>query len=424
MKKLILAFILSCTIICSAASCAPAEIARDDKSALETESSDIQLPEEGLPVDSLSPESIVYLGAFQLPDDGEEERQMYAYGGEALCYNPLNNSLFITGHNWYAYVSEITIPETKLTDNIFELPKAKVIKEFTDIKGDLFDDWTMEIPRAGLEVIDGNLFFCFGEHYEEDTKSGTHGYTSLDLSEAKKVCIVGDYLYSTNDYLFAIPNEFTDYFYGKDLLTGRFRDGGWSGMGPSLFAISTEDIMGADNDQRIEALPIIKYDDSFGGDDGNKMNNYSHADSWAGGAFISCAAGSAIVFVGTHGYGDTWYGFANGVVYPTSGDEDDVYPDVPDYPYDQRGWWNNDFRACIAFYDVNDAQKAIRGQIEPYEMQPYAFLDISEYMLAEKTDTDMQHLGASAYDYENNRLYVIELFADEGRPIVHVFTFE
>jgi len=422
-KKLIWTLLLCCAIIYFAAACVPAETTEEDTTVPEAES-DILQPLETLSANNLSPESIVYLGAFQLPDDGEEEGQMYAYGGEALCYNPINSSLFITGHNWYVYVSEITIPESEINDNLYELPKAEVIQKFSDIKGRLFDGWTMEIPRAGLEVIDGRLFFCFGEHFEEDTKSGTHGYTDLNLSKAEKVCIAGDYLYSTNDYMFAIPDEFQDYFYSKDLLTGRFRDGGWGGMGPSLFAVSTMDIISADNNQRVEALPVIKYDDSFGGDDGNTMNNYSHADSWTGGAIVSCDAGSAIIFAGTHGYGETWYGFANGVVYPTDGDENDVYPDVPDYPYDERGWWNDDFRACITFYDVNDALKVLKGQMQPNEIQPYAFLDISEYMTVDRNDTDMQYLGGTAYDHENNLLYILELFADEGRPIVHVFTFK
>lgn len=373
---------------------------------------------------SLSVESLRYLGAFRLPEDGSREKEMFSYGGEALCYNPANDSLFITGHNWYTYLAEISIPDIVLSKDVSALNQSERLNGFIDIKGRLFDEWTMEIPRVGMEVVGDKLFFCFGEHYEEDTEKGTHGYTDLSLSMPSKVCVVGDYLYATNDYMFAIPKDYIAHFGGNDLLTGRFRDGGWSGMGPSLFAVSTKDIIDAENNEKIQAVPLIKYEDSFNGDNGKKMDNYSHADSWTGGAFVSCEAGSAILFLGTHGYGNTWYGFANEVVYPTDGDENAVYPDVPDYPYDERGWWNDDFRSCIAFYSIEDIINVFNGQISPADIQPYEFADITKYMLVERDETVMQYLGAAAYDQENNRLFLLELMADGDKPVVHVFTFE
>ncbi len=57
-------------------------------------------------------------------------------------------------------------------------------------------------------------------------------------------------------------------------------------------------------------------------------------------------------------------------------------------------------------------------------IQPYGIIDLTEYMIVERDETDMQYLGGCAYDIETNRLYVLELFADEDKPIVHVFTFE
>ncbi len=372
---------------------------------------------------ALQAESIEYLGAFCLPSDGETEREMYSYGGEAMCFNPHNNSLFITGHNWFADIAEISIPEPIISKDITQLNKAEVLQNFSDVKGSLFDDWSMEIIRAGLEVVGDKLFFCYGQHFEEEKAQGTHGYADLNLTEADSVCTVGDKRYTTNDYMFSIPQNYLSSFDGADLLTGRFRDGGWGGMGPSLYALRTEDIVNAQTDEKIKAVPVIGYDDSYDGDEGYKMHKYSHADSWSGGAFISCDAGDAIIFVGTHGYGETWYGFSNGVVYPVSGDEDEKIPEVPDYPHDERGWWNDDFRACIAFYDVEEALNVIEGRSEPYEMQPYSFLDLSDYMLVERDETAMHYLGGSAYDIQNNRLYILELFADGDKPLVHVFTF-
>lgn len=376
------------------------------------------------PENAISQENIVYLGAFALPDDGESEQDMFSWGGEAMCYNPQNDSLFISGHGWHTYIAEISIPEPTVSKDISQLDQSQLIRGFTDIKGSLFDQWTMEIPRAGLEVVDDTLFFCFGEHFEEGISLGTHGYTDLNLSESTKVCIAGNYLYSSNDYLFKMPDAYIEYFGGNDLCTGRFRDGGWSGMGPSMLGVSSQNIINAENNELILVSPVIKYEDSYMGDTGYKMNNYSHANSWTGGAFVCCDAGDAIVFVGTHSYGSTWYGFSNGVVYPIDGEENAVYPDVPPYPYDERGWWSDDFRACMVLYSAADAIKVFEGEMEPYKIQPYAFIDLSDYMLIERDETVMQYLGAAAYDAKDNRLFVLEMFADGDKPIVHVFTFE
>jgi len=372
---------------------------------------------------AILPESLEYLGAFRLPEDGDDETEMFSWGGQAMAFNPKGNngegSLFLTGHDWHTFVSEISIPVLKQSKNAEDLNRAKIIQPLSDIKNGLFDKWTLEIPRVGLEVLNDELYFCWGEHFEEDTDKGTHGVTDLDLSKsnAKSVCTVGDFLYSTNDYMFSIPSKWAEEN-GFDLATGRYRDGGWSGMGPALFAISSESIKSAGRNEKIEAAPLILYDNSYQGDSGQKMNSYSHADSWAGGAWITADDKEAVVFVGTHGYGNTWYGFSNGVVWPIAGDEDVEYPEVPEWPHDSRGWWNDDFRACIVLYDSSHFLSTT-----PDEVQPYAFIDLSEYMIAIREETQMQYIGGAAYDDKNNLMYVQEIFADGDYAVVHVFSF-
>lgn len=45
-------------------------------------------------------------------------------------------------------------------------------------------------------------------------------------------------IYSVNDYMFEIPEDWAaTNTPGKLPTTGKFRDGGWSGQGPSLYAI-------------------------------------------------------------------------------------------------------------------------------------------------------------------------------------------
>ncbi len=424
MRRLILlVFIIASVFFCSCA-----HSIQDNYKASLTDISDTA-SFEALPastVDALDPSSIVYLGAFRLPEDWKTEREMFSYGGEAMAYCEEHSSLYVTGHNWYTYVAEISIPEPVISGSIEELNRAELHQPLTDIRNSLFDRWVLEIPRVGLEVVDEELFFCWGAHYQEDQQFGTHGVTGLDLANptADTVCLIGDNNnYATNDYMFRIPSEWADeYAKGCDLATGRFRDGGWSGMGPSLFAVCSEDIRSADMDAAVDALALIRYDDSYNGDEGAKLSGYSHADSWTGGAWIVSDSGTAVVFAGTHGYGETWYGFANGVVYPTEGAENEVYPDVPNWPYDQRGWWNDDFRACLLFYDPAHLAQVASGDIPANEIQPYACIDISNYLLRAHEETEMQHIGGIAYDPTGNRLFIQELFADQDMPIVHVFS--
>ena len=59
--------------------------------------------------DALDAADIEYLGAFRLPG-GDEPPLTFAYGGNAMTFNPDNNSLFISGHdraNGLLYVLEL-----------------------------------------------------------------------------------------------------------------------------------------------------------------------------------------------------------------------------------------------------------------------------------------------------------------------------
>ncbi|HSK69920.1 MAG TPA: hypothetical protein VLA21_11725, partial [Candidatus Limnocylindria bacterium] len=255
------------------------------------------------PPDVLDSGSLRYLGAFRLPPDGEREENAFAWGGEALAFDPQGDggrgSLFLAGHNWHTRVAEVSLAAPSLSRDADSLPQARLLQPFADIRGGLFDRWDLEIPRVGLEVLDGALFFCWGAHFEEPVPWGTHGARSRDLSAPppEAVCRVGGegLVYAANDYLFTVPSAWRERLGGADLAAGRFRDGGWGGMGPSLFAIRSTDIRDAAMDETVEAVTLIRYDDSYGGDEGAKLDGYSHADWWSGGAWVDTAAGSAVV---------------------------------------------------------------------------------------------------------------------------------
>ena len=71
----------------------------------------------------LNRSSLVWEGSFKLPlsqsyNDDELMRQTnFSYLTHGLEYNPNNNSLFISGHDWYQRIGEISIPELIKSQN-------------------------------------------------------------------------------------------------------------------------------------------------------------------------------------------------------------------------------------------------------------------------------------------------------------------
>ncbi len=381
----------------------------------------------------IQPADFTYLGAFRLPSDAPDEIG-WKWSGESLTYYPggdasgpddgFPGSLFGTGHNWNQYISEISIPAPVLSTarNPEELNSAVTLQPFQDVRGSSFD-WPLEQPRVGLEYLppqgeqeSGKLYFCWAQHLDEGATKPSHGWCELNLSDPQPAGLwrIGAYWnYVTSDYLFAIPPEWAAaYTPGMPLATGRYRDGGQGSLGPSLFAIGpwnegNPPAPGA----TLPAIPLLLYGDIYT-EGAPAMNDYAHSDHWSGGAWLTAGDKSAVVFVGTKGLGNTWYGCPDGT----------VWPEEPPFPpeCDDRGWWSERFAAQIIFYDPADLAAVATGALESWQPQPYAVLEIEEVLF----DPDFElfyHLGAAAFDREHGLLYVLEPLADEERSLVHVW---
>jgi hypothetical protein len=230
-----------------------------------------------------------------------------------------------------------------------------------------------------------------------------------------------------------IPEEWADANSpGQSLATGRFRDGLWSGRGPALLAYG----LGNDGDPPAEGSTLedvtllLLYGTQEPGnleivsDEGTAMNGFSEADEWSGVEWLTVGGRSAVVFVGTKAVGDTWYGYSNGVEHPTSGDPSEEFPEIPAWPYDQRGWWAEDIEAELLFYDPADLAAVAHGEMQSWEPQPYATMALDDYLFDPGYDYErgkMTLLGDSAFDRQNGYLYLFERMADdEDKSIVHV----
>ncbi len=411
----------------------------------------------------IQPNELQYLGAFRLPagDSSDEEAASWGWGGDAMTYYPKGDpdgpddgypgSIFGTGHNQYNYVSEISIPApvNSSSKNLSELTQAETIQGFQDIKNGLFKLFT-EMPRTGLAYLpkqgsqkSDKLYLTWGQHLQqENTPEGeapTHAWSELDLEnpETKGAWYVDDIpSLRTSDYMFDIPTDWANKnTNGLMLATGRGQEGGVGSQGPSLYAIGPWINGNPPKDEaKLTTKTLLEYQDAATADivydkNAKTMKNYTHSDNWSGASFLTKDNKSAVVFMGTKAIGETWYGFADKTKYPTDGSE--YTGQVPAYPNDNRGWWADSFEAEIIFYNPNDLAKVAKGQMETYEPQPYAVLNIDQYLYnIDKMKNpnfvkarNRGRVGAMSFNREDGILYIFETRGDSEneRPLVHVF---
>lgn len=380
----------------------------------------------------LQPDDLEYLGAFRLPAD--PEGMGWEWGGSAMTYYPggdingpddnMPGSIFGTGHEWHQYISEISIPVPVISSNknVEDLNTATTLQDFNDIRGDLFE--IMEMPRVGLEYLAAQgdqstdkLYFCWAPHLAEGETDPSHGWSDIDISDpqmagAWRIGTCTNYI--TSDYIFSIPQAWADvYSPGMYLATGRFRDGGQGSLGPSLIAFGPWNHGNPPFDgTSLDALPLLLYDSVYQEDPAG-MENYHHSDEWSGGAWLTAGEKAAVIFVGTKGLGECWYGCSDGTVW------EPPYPeDCPDH---DRGWWSTSFEGQIIFYSPADLAAVAQQEKNNWEPQPYATLNIDEYLYHVSSTRQKSHLGAASFDHERGLLYVFEVLADEDRPLIHVW---
>ncbi len=401
------------------------------------------------PGERIQPEDIVYLGAFRLPE--ASGGSSWEYSGQGLTYDPQGDpagaddgfpgSLFGFGHDQDLLVSEISIPAPVRSRNLEDLPFAETLQPFRDLSGGLFDPQSVDLPRGGLAYLDGpdapRLHFTFGWHFQE-FGDPSHGWSNPDLGnpQAAGLWVFDGYTnYVTDDYLFDIPAEWAETCApGYLLASGRAREGPWSGRGPALFAYAPWlDGAPPPTGSTLQAVkPLLLYGIQQPGeveivsDESMQMRDYGDADHWWGGAWLTADGKAAVVFAGTKAVGKSWYGFANGVEwdYECAEHTPPDCPEVPEWPYDDRGYWAENYQAQIIFYDPADLGAVARGEMQSWEPQPYAVLVLDDYLYdphLRPEDYKRDLLGAIAFDRQDGLLYVIERLADEYKSVVHVF---
>jgi hypothetical protein len=391
-------------------------------------------PTVPIPSQLIQTSDMTYEGAFRLPDGPPEIGWEWNVSASAMAYYPEGDphgpadgypgSIFGTGHDFNQFVSEISIPVPVNSPgkNVDQLNSAATLQEFHDIRAGMFQG--LEIPRVGLEYLPvqgaqatGKLYFCWAQHMGEGDTNPSHGWCELDLSNPQTAGAwrIGSYWnYVTTDYIFAIPRAWADANTpGMYLATGRFRDGGQGGQGPSAFAYGPWNQGNPPAPgTTLPAVPLLLYGNVYT-PQSPRMNDYHHSDEWSGGAWLTAGDKAAVIFVGTKGTGDCWYGCSDGTVWP---DEPPFPPECP-----ERGWWSSGFVGQIIFYDPADLAAVANGQKETWEPQPYATVAIDPYLYHVTSTQQKEHVGAASFDRQRGLLYVFEPLADGEKSLVHVW---
>ena len=137
----------------------------------------------------------------------------------------------------------VSIPAPAIADNPAGLPQAAFIQGFHDVTAGYFTELE-EIPKVGMQYLNHpatgpKIHLGWGQHLQlPDVPSHAWFNPTLGTPDLQGVWFIGyQDLYSTNGYMFDIPTSWADaHAQSRYLATGRMRDGGQGGMGPTLFA--------------------------------------------------------------------------------------------------------------------------------------------------------------------------------------------
>jgi len=428
----------------------------------------------------IRPDQFEYLGAFRLPEGGDRP-DTFAYGGGAMTYRPdgdpdgaqdgFPGSLFITGHDRLPYgelpngnqVAEVDIPVPIRASSVEELNRSVFVQGLKDVARRYFEGLD-ELPRVGMLYLDHpatgpKVHLTWGQHLQPDDPFATQAWFNPTLDDPEFTgpwSLDASLPYSVNGYMLEIPAAWAEaYTGGGPVGTGRFRDGGWSGMGPALYAYQPwvdTDGTPVQAGTTLSTVTLLLYESSEATETfEHALAGYQHPDEWEGAAWLTTASGdSAVLFAGTKSTGTQyWYGYVN----PESADEPCVDGEMvgtftvcrmadgtpcPESDLvecaghtDYRGWWTTRFDAQFILYDPADLADVAAGVTESWAPQPYASLDIDDVLFANPSGVEADMLGSgdqrryrigeTAFDRANGLLYVLELFADGAQPVVHVW---
>lgn len=371
---------------------------------------------------------LTYLGAFAFPNDGND----YQYGGTSIGFNPVNNSLFARGHDWYQLVGEISIPPPLITTDASALPRAISLQNLTDVtEGHLNNVGPGGSVITGCKV-GGLLAYgdrLIGTSYAYYDAGGSarrsHFTSSLDLAQT------GDFagMYTVGTYnpgfvaggMALVPPEWRTSL-GGPVLTGL--DGvpivSRTSYGPTTTVFDPAQL-GTVEPAPGRLLVGYTYEHSTLGTWGNSTEINPQFNQAAGSSGLVFPFGSdSVLFFGSSGIGVPHYGQGTSDpslhLQPVPGTNGAVI-----YVYDPasggKGCHAYPYVAYVWAYRAQDLARVAAGSAQPWEMVPYAMWTLDLPFGPEGGDS----IAGAAYDPATHRIFLCQYNAVGASPIIHVY---
>lgn len=368
--------------------------------------------------------NLVYEGAFRLPE-GSTNQTSFAYAGYGLTYDPSHNGLILTGHTWYQYTAEISVPTPLIATSISALPTATLIQPLTDALDGTLNDINPNSATAnkigGYLVYNGRLIISAYTFYDGNaTQSASHFVRSVDLaagSVAGPYRVGAQYPGFVSGYMTLIPQEWQSLL-GGPALTGNccLNIISAQSSGPSV-SVFDPSLLGTSNPT--PATPLVGYPNGYALDNAwNVQSTAFNGTTKIKGVVFPDGTGS-VLFFGRQGIGPFCYGFgvSNSALagQPASNGVNQCYDPANSskgthaYPYVYEVW----------AYNANDLLKVKQGLEPEYDVHPYAIWQLA---LPFETPTANNFISGAAYDPITNQIFVTQDCAYTGcDPIIDVF---
>lgn len=366
-------------------------------------------PPVSVPVTGQKVSSLKALGSFNVPVVGSTDAAGFAYGGQAVSFNPANQSLFLAGFNappsGGQRVGELKIPAYGATATVLQAPADPAA-------GNAGKVGPNSVLVGGTLPWNGNLVFTEYLYYDgANVQTLTHFSRPLTLASG---AVTGPYrvgsleggLYS--GYLGVVDPAWVSAL-GGPALTGNADLGVISrtSYGPAAFTFDPSSTSQT-------AKPLVYYDDAH-----QSLGPWSGANATYGGAdtvkgVVMPVGTGTVLFVGTHGatfcYGPGTSDKTKAGQIDPSVDPLDAFCYDPDS--DSKGVHGYPYTATAWLYDAADLANVVAGHASPWTVKPYAVLTIPGMGY---------NVGGAGYDPATGRIFIAESLGNGTLPVVHVY---
>jgi hypothetical protein len=357
---------------------------------------------------------LTYVGAFRVPAGGDDQHT-FNYGGTALQFDSRDGGLWMVGHAQQQRAAEISIPTPSASTSLADLPRATLIRDFSDLlAGKMGAIGSGEAHIGGiLPWGDGLVVSAYLYYDGSGAQQLSHFAVAADGTVSGPYRIGSARAGMVSGYMTPIPPEWQTAF-GGPALTGQccIPIISRTSFGPSATVFDPSSLS-----NQSKAVQVVGYPNEHQTLGGYYDTDLSHAFLMATsiGGLVFPPGTRSVLFFGAQP-GSVCYGEGTSdqskVGQPVDGtvwcyDPTSIYKGNHGYPW----------RGFVWAYDANDFVAVKNGQKNPWDLKPYATWTLAAPMMS----NDASAILGATYDPATRRLYVSLGDADGRAPVVAVY---